>query len=140
MPPAQLTEQAYEGVPVTHPFYIFIEAVVHAGILSGYPPQQCSGGPLQPCFKPNDNVSRAQTTVSVMTAGNFPSYTPPQPTFKDVPASYWAYSQIESLNHLGIITGAPCSRGSNYLCFRPDDHILRGELSRVIFKAMQQLR
>jgi hypothetical protein len=72
---------------VSHPFYKAIETVNHAIVMVGFPPSQCSGGPLQPCFKPNDNVSRAQTTVSVMTAGNFPSYTPPQPTFQDVPNS-----------------------------------------------------
>jgi S-layer homology domain len=105
-----------------------------AGVMLGYPPQQCSGGPLQPCFKPDQDARRDDVAVGIENAGQYPLYVPPQQTFADVPPSYPAYKAIETLAHLGIVSGAPCG---NFLCYYPTNPIRRDEMSSVIEKAIE---
>ncbi|HYO51045.1 MAG TPA: S-layer homology domain-containing protein, partial [Chloroflexia bacterium] len=59
-------DQTFEDVPPTNTFYQWIERLASRGIMSGYP----CGGPNEPCvqperrpyFRPNNNVTRGQTS------------------------------------------------------------------------------
>jgi hypothetical protein len=61
--PVPNTQQTFEDVPNTHPFWTWIERLSQRGIISGY---QC-GGAGEPCgagnrpyFRPHNNTTRAQ--------------------------------------------------------------------------------
>jgi hypothetical protein len=60
--------QTFEDVPTTHTFYLWIEALVERGVMSGYP----CGGPGEPCgpgnrpyFRPSNDVTRGQSSKIV---------------------------------------------------------------------------
>jgi len=59
--------QAFEDVPPTHPFYLWIERLAARGVMGGY---NC-GGPGEPCvsgrayFRPYNNVTRGQSAKIV---------------------------------------------------------------------------
>ena len=124
----------FGDVPTNNVFYNFIEAAAHAGAITGFTqPSQCSGTSV-PCFRPNNNVTRAQVAIIVQRIRNFTPFTPATPTFADVPTSNFAYAAIETLAQRGIISGGACGGGT---CFRPNDSIRRGELSKVVSRAIQ---
>jgi len=112
------TYAAYDGTSM---------AAAHAGVVNGL-----GGG----SFGPNQNISRVQVAVIVQRARNYPGGTPTIATFSDVPASNFGYQAIETLAARGIISGAACLGGSGQ-CFRPNDTIKRGELSKVVRRAIE---
>ncbi len=67
---------------------------------------------------------------------NFALINPTTPTFSDVPIGSTFYADIETLAARTILSGATCSGGSG-LCFRPNDNVRRGELSKVVRRAME---
>lgn len=117
----------FTDVPPTYFAYASIEALLHAGISSGYQQQgQCGpNGATAPCYLPNHNISRAEATALVMRAAGYTLIDPPNPSFVDVPTNYFAYQQIETARSLGIVSGL-----NGY--FRPAAPIRRDELSRVL--------
>ena len=126
------SEPTFSDVDASNVFYPFVEAVYHAGILQGYPPNQCiaPGASTKPCFKPNNNVQRDHVAIGIRRAADFTLYTPLIPTFADVPVSYPGYEAIETLVHLSILDGKPCADSAG-LCFYPRNSITRGEMSKV---------
>jgi len=115
----------FSDVPSNNVFYQFVEAAAHAGAITGF---------SDSTFRPNQNVTRAQVAIITLRARGYTILTPTNPTFSDVPNSNFAYAAIETLAARGIINGAACS-GSQ--CFRPNDNVRRGELSKVVRRATE---
>jgi hypothetical protein len=109
-------------VPPSHPFYIYIESYWHfvpQGI--GFPPE---------CFRPYNWMTRGQLAKVIVTAGCWTIYTPPVPTFRDVPTTDTFYQEIETAYHLGVISGYSCGPGC--LEYRPYNTVTRGQASKII--------
>ena len=62
------TQQTFRDVPVSNPFWLYVERAYTHGVISGYttsPP--CTTG--TPCFLATTNVTRGQTAKFVAQAG-----------------------------------------------------------------------
>ena len=66
----------------------------------------------------------------VVLAEGWPIYTPPTPTFRDVPADHVFYTFIETAYNHGIISGYAC--GTGCLEYRPGNNVTRAQLSKII--------
>lgn len=119
----------FRDVPANHTFYQYIETAYHQGIISGY---TCGLGCLE--FRPANNVTRAQITKIVVLAEGWSTYTPPTPTFRDVPTSDAFYQFVETAYHNGVISGYNC--GSGCLEFRPSNPAVRGQVSKIVYNAI----
>jgi S-layer homology domain len=69
-------------------------------------------------------------------AQGWPFYTPPTPTFADVPDSDPFYQYVETAYSRGIVSGYAC--GDNCLVFRPGNNATRGQICKVVFRAIMQ--
>ncbi len=119
-------------------FYGFIEAAAHAGVVNGLSASQCAGlGSPGTCYGPNVLISRAQVALIVQRAKGYTVTTVTGPTFSDVPTTNFAFTAIETLARKGIINGAACVAPQVGQCFRPNDNIRRGELSKVVRRAIE---
>ncbi|HEV7237271.1 MAG TPA: S-layer homology domain-containing protein [Ktedonobacteraceae bacterium] len=74
-----------------------------------------------------------------MLARGWALYTPPSPTFADVPASSTFYTYIETVANKGIASGYPCG-GPGEQCdpqhrpyFRPGNNATRGQISKMLY-------
>jgi len=101
-------------------FYAGVRWLYCRGAISGY-------GTV---FLPYNNTTRGQLTKIVVLAYGFPFYTPPTPTFRDVPTTQTFYIYIETAYHQDIISGYTC--GANCLEFRPDANVTRAQLAKII--------
>jgi hypothetical protein len=74
------TEQTFEDVPPSHPFYAEIQRLAARGIMGGY---DC-GGPGEPCasgkpyFRPYTDVTRGQS-VKIVANTFYPACSPSRP-------------------------------------------------------------
>jgi len=137
LPPFSPTSTTFVDVPTTNLFYQYIEAAAAAGVVNGLSAAQCAAlGTPGTCYGPNVQISRVQVVVIVQRARNYVVFTPDNPTFRDVPVNAFGYAAVETLVSRGIINGAPCGTS---LCFRPNDNIKRGELSKVVRRAIETL-
>jgi plastocyanin len=102
-------------------FYDGVRWLYCRGAISGYD---------DGTFRPSNNTTRGQLTKIVVLAYGFTIYTPPTPTFRDVPTSQTFYQYIETAYHLNIISGYSC--GTGCLEFRPDVTITRAQLTKII--------
>jgi hypothetical protein len=112
-------------------FYLYCHQVI-----SGY-----SDG----TFRPYNNTTRGQLAKIVVLAQGWPLYTPPAPTFVDVPASDPFYAYVETAHSRGIISGYSC--GLNWrliipknpsepcLEYRPGNNVTRGQLCKIVVLA-----
>src|SRR5262249_2891455 len=77
----------FNDVPTSNAFYQYIETAYSHIIISGY----TCGGPGEPCpglyFRPGALVTRSQLCKIIVLAEGWALYTPPTPTFTDVPAN-----------------------------------------------------
>jgi hypothetical protein len=113
----------FSDVPRDHPFFEFIETTYDRGILSGY-----SDGTFRPFY----NVTRGQLTKMVVEAQGWGLYSPPSPTFEDVPLDHPFYAYIETAYRHGIISGY--GDGT----FRPFNDATRGQISKIVHLAVTQ--
>ncbi len=122
--------QSFTDVPPAYFAYNYIETGLAAGFLSGYTAAQCAAaGATYPCYLPNRPITRAELTKLVVKAAGYTPSTPSGgPTFVDVPASYFAYSYIETAYTHGIIRGIDASH------FQPDRIIRRDEMAQIVYK------
>ena len=128
----------FNDVPSSNIFYGFIEAAAHAGVVNGLNAAQCAAlGTPGTCYGPNVLISRVQVAVIVQRAKGYPLATPTTPTFTDVPVGAFGFQAIETLAARSIINGAACVAPQVGLCFRPNDNIRRGELSKVVHRAIE---
>jgi hypothetical protein len=111
----------FSDVPPTDPFFPYIETAYQQGVISGY-----SDG----TFRPQNNVTRGQLCKIVVLAEQWPLYTPPNPSFTDVPPQHTFYAHIETTYNRAIISGY--ADGT----FRPGNNATRGQISKIVHNAI----
>jgi hypothetical protein len=84
-------------------------------------------------FRPYNNTTRGQLAKIIVLAEGWPTYTPPTPTFRDVPTTHTFYLYIETAYSKGIISGYGC--GAGCLEFRPGNNVTRAQLCKIIVLA-----
>ncbi len=140
---------SFTDVPPSYVFYAYIETLHALGIVGGFTQQACTAaGRVFPCFIPNSNITRAQLSVFIWKAKKLQNPiwgTPVVGTnFTDVPSSSFAYTAIEILSSqtyhvLAGITSATCTaHGITPPCFLPSDNGTRGQLSVMLYKALNR--
>jgi hypothetical protein len=97
-------------------FYVPVRYLYCAGVISGY---------ADGTFRPFANATRGQMTKIIVLAFGIPIYTPPTPTFIDVPPTHTFYQYIETAAYEGIVSGY--GDGT----FRPFNDVTRGQLSKI---------
>jgi hypothetical protein len=112
---------SFSDVPASYWAYSYIETAVRQGVIQGYP---------DGTFRPDTGISRTEAMRLLVTARGLPLVTPATPSFSDVPASYWAYSYIETARAYGIDTGYPDGT------FRPDAAMTRAEGAADLLAAL----
>ncbi len=78
-------------------------------------------------FKPNDSVKRAQAAVMLVRSLGLNTENHPDPKFKDVPKTYWAYKEIATLVDEGIYP-----KGEY---FYPEQPLKRDDMARMLVNA-----
>jgi hypothetical protein len=101
-------------------FYEPVRYLYCRGVISGY---------ADNTFRPYNDTTRGQLTKIVMLAERWPLYSPPEPTFSDVPADHPFYPFVETAYREEIISG--------YLdgTFRPYNNVTRGQLAKIVVLA-----
>ena len=102
-------------------FYGYVRYLYCRGAVSGY-----GDG----TFKPYNNTTRGQLCKIVVLGFGQTIYTPPTPTFRDVPANDVFYPFVETAYHNNLVTGYSC--GGTCLEFRPGNLVTRGQLSKIV--------
>ncbi|MGA7732446.1 MAG: M14 family zinc carboxypeptidase [Chloroflexia bacterium] len=128
----------FTDVPPGATFYSFIRCMACRGIINGYT-TGCEEG--NPCFRPNNNVTRGQLSKIVSNAAGFDD-DPGAQQFEDVPVGSTFFNFIGRLANRGIIAGYPCG-GPGEPCvlpdnlpyFRPNANVTRGQLSKIVSEA-----
>jgi hypothetical protein len=114
----------FTDVPATYWAYEYIETVYNrppaGSIISGY---------ADGTFRPQNNMTRGQLTKVIVLAEEWPLYTPPTPTFSDVPVTDPFYAYIETAFNRQIISGY--ADGT----FRPGNDITRGQTAKILYNA-----
>jgi plastocyanin len=107
-------------------FYVPVRWLYCRGAISGY---------ADGTFRPYNNTTRGQMAKIVVLAYGLTMYTPPTPTFRDVPPTQTFYQYIETVAHNLIVSGYDCG-GPGEPCpgvyYRPGNLITRGQLSKII--------
>lgn len=126
--PAGPEEPTFPDVGVDHWAYDGIEYAVSANVVTGY-----GDGSYQPSW----TVTRAQMAAFVARAIVDPTgdegladYTPPaEPTFTDVPTTYWCFAHVEYLAGNDIVSGY----ADGY--YRPTTDVTRDQMAMYISRA-----
>ncbi len=129
---------SFTDVPPGSTFYDYIRCMACRGIINGYT-SGCESG--NPCFKPNNNVTRGQLSKIVSNSAGFDDDPGPQ-RFEDVPLGSTFYDFIGRLASRDIIAGYPCG-GPGEPCvgpgnlpyFRPNANVTRGQISKIVSEA-----
>ena len=115
---------SFTDVPPDHTFYREIRYLYCRGVVSGYGDNT---------FRPGNPTTRGQLTKIVVLAEGWTIYTPPSPTFRDVPTDHTFYSFIETAASRGVISGYSC--GAGCLEFRPANSVTRGQIAKIVVLA-----
>lgn len=92
------------------------------GILVGYP---------DGTFKPDENVTRAEFSTMVVKALNLRGKEAFNPVrFKDLSEKHWAYNDIQTANHYGIMYGTPDNN------FMPQNDVKRVEVIMTVMNTL----
>jgi hypothetical protein len=108
---------SFSDVPYGSFYYDYIYYLACHGIVSGY---------SDTTFRPNNNATRAQISKMAVLSAGWTLYTPPTPSFTDVPASNPFYAYIETAHQHGIIAGY--ANGS----FQPNNLVTRGQTTKIV--------
>jgi hypothetical protein len=108
------------------------------GIINGYT-SGCETG--DPCFRPNNNVTRGQLSKIVSNSAGFSEPAGAQ-QFQDIAPGHTFYEFIWRLADREIVSGYPCG-GAGEPCvppdnlpyFRPNANVTRGQISKVVSEA-----
>src|SRR5206468_1990317 len=90
-------------------------------------------------FLPYNNTTRGQLAKIVVLGYSLAIYTPPTPTFNDVPTTNPFYQYIESAYHLNLISGYACGSPGEPcpgLYFRPGANGTRGQICKIVYEAI----
>src|SRR5439155_1938190 len=103
----------FSDVQPTDYFYEGVRYLYCRGAVSGY---------LDGTFRPYNITTRGQLCKIVVLAEGWPIYTPPIPTFSDVPPGSTFCPYIETAYNRGIVFGYGCDGESGCLEFRPGNN------------------
>src|SRR5439155_4461271 len=106
-PTATPCAMSFTDVQSTDYFYTAVRYLYCRSIVSGYGDNT---------FRPYNTTTRGQLCKIVVLAEGWALYTPPTPTFRDVPVSNAFYQYIETAYSHNIISGYSC--GTDCLEFR----------------------
>ena len=114
---------SFFDVSTTHPFYAYIERLLHMGVTSG-----CGAGN----YCPSSSVTRAQISVFLLRAEHGSAYVPPpcSGVFGDVPCPSQFADWIEQLHNEGITGG--CQASPPLYC--PNNPVTRAQMAVFILK------
>ena len=98
-------------------FFEAVRFLYCGGVISGY-----GDG----TFRPQNNTTRGQLCKIVVLAEGWQLYSPPTPTFTDVPAGHPFYAFVETAYEHGVISGYAGA------VFLPGNPITRGQLCKVV--------
>jgi hypothetical protein len=129
----------FADVPLSHPFYPYIETAYARNLLAGY---GC-GGPGEPCpgpyFRPGANITRGQIAKIVVNAAGWPTVSPAIATFRDVPGTSPFFAFVETAATRTILSGYGCG-GAGEPCpglyFRPGRDATRGQIAKIVYNAV----
>jgi hypothetical protein len=134
------TGQTFADVPLTHPFYLWVERSAAHAIIDGY----TCGGPGEPCdsenrpyFRPANDVTRSQLAKIVANAAGF-TEPPNGQMFADVPPTQPFYLWIARVGERQIISGYQCGGpgepcdGLNRPYYRPYTTATRGQTAKIL--------
>jgi hypothetical protein len=116
------TSQDFSDVPAGSPFYTYVEAAYHEGLISGY---------ADGTFRPGANVTRGQVAKMLVEAvdriapAGWHDEDPAVPTFLDVPRGSAFYRYVETAYSNWVISGY-----SDHT-FRPGAPATRGQLAQI---------
>jgi hypothetical protein len=140
--PIPATQQTFADVPVSYPFWLYIERLAGRGYISGY----TCGGPGEPCdsqarpyFRPGANLTRGQLSKIVANTGGYSEAVSGQ-LFEDVPATspFYAYIERKALHNVisGYICGGSpagsCVQPGNRPYFAPGNNVTRGQTAKIV--------
>jgi N-acetylneuraminic acid mutarotase len=131
--PVQFTD-----VPEGSTFYSFVRCLACRQLINGYT-SGCESG--NPCFRPNNLVTRGQLSKIVSNSAGF-SDPQTEQSFEDVPVGSTFFDFVGRLASPGYIGGYPCG-GPGEPCvppgnlpyFRPNNNATRGQISKVVSNA-----
>ena len=129
--PSVPDQPTFTDVPLTHPFYSYIETAAANGIVSGY---------ADHTFRPEADVTRGQLAKIVVEAADWRPNVPTTPTFQDVDLENAFYGVIETAAAHGVISGyncgspgEPCGAAPGALYFRPGADATRAQISKIVY-------
>jgi hypothetical protein len=114
---------SFPDVPRTHPFYRFVETLLHNGVTGG-----CGAAG----YCPDRAVTRGEMAVFLLAAEHGPGFAPPPATggvFSDVPTGHPFAAWIEQLAAEGLTNG--CGGGS----YCPSQPISRAQVAAFLLVA-----
>ncbi len=118
----------FQDVTCAHTQWVYIEALVAAGITTG-----CQTNP--PLYCPAASITRAQMAVFLCRAAGKGPLNPDTPTFADVPQSNPYYGYIERLADAASWSGNPpttgCATGPPRL-FCPNNPVTREQMAKFL--------
>ncbi|HUS17323.1 MAG TPA: S-layer homology domain-containing protein, partial [Chloroflexia bacterium] len=138
------TQQSFQDVPMSDPFWVFIERLASRGYISGYqcgfpPAGSCAPPANRPYFLTYANITRGQISKVVANAAGLNNAIPStQQTFADVPHgnAFWIY--IERLAALNVISGYNCGGpgepcdGQNRPYYRWTANVTRNQAAKIV--------
>jgi len=119
--PAPAATATFTDVPASYWAAPAVTALAGRGIVHGFPDGS---------FKPGNPVTRAQFAALLDAALNLAPASPPTPTFRDVPRSYWGYGVVETAVAAGIIHGTGAG------IFGPDRPVTRQDMAVMLANAL----
>jgi len=127
---------SFNDVATSNTFYAYIEAAVHASVISGFAQVSQCAGTTAPCYRPRDSIRRGEVAKIIVRSKNYTLANPSTPSFADVSSGSTFYSYIETLKLYNVVSGSTCAGGSG-TCYRPSDPVSRGELSKITRRARE---
>lgn len=126
---------SFTDVDVSSPFYSGINCLSCRGIIGGYI-SGCETG--NPCFRPGNNITRAQLSKVVSIAAGFTEPATYQ-YYEDVPPGSPFFDFVYRLALRSYVSGyacggagEPCVSPGNLPYFRPGNYVTRGQLSKLV--------
>ncbi|WP_054696219.1 S-layer homology domain-containing protein [Syntrophomonas palmitatica] len=102
---------------------VFINYAAKRDLIKGFP----DGG-----FHPAEALTRAQAAVLLVKAGGIKTGTKQTTTFKDVPASHWAFASIAAASEAGYLKGFPDGT------FKPEQKLSRAQGISLFLRLSKQ--
>jgi len=117
----------FSDVGPGNPLWQFVETAYQHGAVSGAAPALCTArGRANPCYLPDDPISRVQATVIVARAFAWPVNTSGGPHFTDLPPTGFGYAAVETAYNRAVVSGI----GGGL--FAPNASVSRAQISKIV--------